>query len=264
VGPILRESLFERERSVVMTGATMSFEGKFDRMRRALGLDECEELVLGSPFNYEEAALIAVPEDIPEPGSPGHAGIAAQAIAEIARGAGERTLVLFTSHSALETARRAITPMLGQEGFTVIGQGNDGSPQRIMDMLAANPKTVALGTSSLWEGVDLQGTALDALVMARLPFPVPTEPIFAARSELYENGFNEYAIPEAVLRFRQGFGRLIRSKGDRGVFVVLDSRILTKRYGVMFQRALPKCTVRRTTVDELRLLASRWSDGEPV
>ncbi|SVC32388.1 uncharacterized protein METZ01_LOCUS285242, partial [marine metagenome] len=128
--------------------------------------------------------------------------------------------------------------------------------------------TVALGTSSLWEGVDLEGESIDVLVMARLPFPVPSDPIVAARSEKFEedgeDGFNGYSIPEAVQRFRQGFGRLIRSQKDRGVFVILDNRIVRKNYGVKFQRALPKCNVRRLSVERLSETLGNWRNKQSL
>ncbi|MEX0760839.1 MAG: helicase C-terminal domain-containing protein [Dehalococcoidia bacterium] len=264
VGPLLKEHLFEQERSVVLTGATLGYEKKFDRFRRNVGMEGGSDLMLGSPFDYRGNALIAVPEDMPEPGAEGYAKAVNRAIAQVARSVLDRVLVLFTSNSALESARRALSPVLEAEGIRVIGQGADGSPHRVMRTLAEEKVAVALGTSSLWEGVDLEGASLKALIMARLPFPVPTDPVFSARSELYEDGFGEYAIPEAVQRFRQGFGRLIRSRSDRGSFVILDRRILSKSYGVRFQRSLPGCTVRRVSLDELGTVVGQWNVGDPV
>lgn len=264
VSPVLRERLFARDASVILTGATLSYAGSFERITGAVGLDDAGELALGSPFDYRQAALVAVPEDMPEPGGAGYAQGTAEAIASVARGVRGRTLALFTSNSALENARRALVEALAPLGIKVIGQGHDGPPHRIMQALAEETDIVALGVSSLWEGADMQGAGLDALLMARLPFPVPSDPVFSARSELFEDGFGEYAVPEAVLRFRQGFGRLIRSKTDRGIFVILDRRILTKAYGRSFQRALPKSTVRRTMMGELESMARSWKHGEEV
>jgi DNA polymerase-3 subunit epsilon/ATP-dependent DNA helicase DinG len=264
VSPMLRDRLFERDASVILTGATLSYAGNFERITGAIGLDDAGELSLGSPFDYKQAALVAVPEDISEPGGSGYAQGTAEAIASVARGVRGRTLALFTSNSALESARRVLVETLSPLGIKVIGQGHDGPPQRIMQNLAEENDVVALGVSSLWEGADLKGAGLDALVMARLPFPVPSDPVFSARSELFEDGFNEYAVPEAVLRFRQGFGRLIRSKTDRGIFVILDRRVLTKGYGRSFQRALPKSTVRRTTIEDLESLSRSWKNREEL
>ncbi len=262
VSPILRDQLFERDVTTVLTGATLSHGGSFERITSSIGLDDAGELALGSPFDYRQAALIAVPEDISEPGGTGYAQGVAAALEAVAKGVRGRTLALFTSNSALENARKAIVGPLAQLGIKVIGQGHDGPPHRIMRTLAAEDDIVALGVSSLWEGADLQGASLDALVMARLPFPVPSDPVFSARSELFEDGFGEYAVPEAVLRFRQGFGRLIRAKTDRGMFVILDRRILSKGYGRSFQRALPKSTVRRTVIEELEDLGRKWKAAE--
>ena len=257
----LRQALFENDRSVILTGATVAYEKSFERYRNSIGLDTGNDLVLGSPYDYKKNTLIAVPEDMPAPGDPGFANATADALIDIARSSAGRVLALFTSISALDNARKAIASVLGQEGIRVIAQGADGSPTRIMRMLAEDGPTIALGTSSLWEGVDLQGASLDALVMARLPFPVPSDPIVAARSEQFEDGFGEYSIPEAVQRFRQGFGRLIRSRTDRGAFVVLDNRIVTRNYGIKFQRSLPRCTVRRVSTERLLPLLKSWRDG---
>ncbi|MCZ6538406.1 MAG: DEAD/DEAH box helicase family protein, partial [Chloroflexi bacterium] len=260
----LNEALFSSDRTVILTGATVAYEKSFERYRASIGMEGGSDLVLGSPFDYENNTLIVVPEDMPEPGAPGFANATADALVDIARastGDQGRVLALFTSISALDNARKAITPVLSPMGIRVIAQGADGSPARIMRMLADEGPTIALGTSSLWEGVDLEGASLDALVMARLPFPVPIDPIVAARSEQFEDGFLEYSIPEAVQRFRQGFGRLIRSRTDRGVFVILDNRIVTKNYGVKFQRALPKTTVRRISTERLFPVLESWRDG---
>lgn len=257
----LNQALFEGDSSVILTGATIAYENSFERYRNSIGLETGNDLVLGSPYDYEKNTLIAVPEDMPAPGDPGFANATSEVLIDIARSSAGRVLVLFTSISALDNARKAIVSVLSQEGIRVIAQGADGSPARIMRMLAEEGQTIALGTSSLWEGVDLQGASLDALVMARLPFPVPSDPIVAARSEQFEDGFGEYSIPEAVQRFRQGFGRLIRSRTDRGVFVILDNRIVTKRYGVKFQRALPRCIVRRVSTERLFQLLKNWRDG---
>ena len=261
VSSSLRDSLFHTDRTVVLTGATITHDKSFERFRSEIGLDQADELILGSPYNFEKNALIAVPEDIPQPGTQGYGDAVSDALVQVARNTNGRTLALFTSISALDAARKAITPVLAADGIRVIGQGADGSPARIMRMLAEETNTIALGTSSLWEGVDLEGESLDSLVMVRLPFPVPSDPIVAARSEQFEDGFNEFSIPEAVQKFRQGFGRLIRSKTDRGVFAILDSRIISKRYGVKFQRSIPRCTVKRVSAENLGSLIASWHNG---
>jgi len=262
VGPLLHEALFERERCVVLTGGTLTSDGGFDRLRRAVGLQDARELALGSPFDFKRAVLVAVPEDISEPGGYGYAKAVAKTITDVALALRERILVLFTSYSALENARTAVRDELTAAGIRVVAQGTDGPPRRVMRALEEERETVAMGVSSLWEGVDLDVGSIRALIMTRLPFNVPTEPVFAARSELYEDGFSEHAVPEAALRFRQGFGRLIRARTDRGSFIVLDRRVISKGYGERFIRALPECTFRKVTLEGLGKAVAEWHRGE--
>ncbi|MCH7593241.1 MAG: DEAD/DEAH box helicase family protein [Chloroflexi bacterium] len=260
VGPSLRDALFERERCVILTSGTLADEGQFDRIRETLGIDNGREMALGSPFDFKRAALVVVPGDIPEPNRPGFNEAVAQAIKEVAITLRDRVLVLFTSNSALNAARSAIKPALEAEGISVVAQGIDGPPHRVMRALDAKKTTVALGAASLWEGVDLEESSISALIVARLPFPVPSDPVFAARSELYDDGFGDYAVPLAVLRFRQGFGRLIRSRSDRGVFIVLDSRMATRGYGAAFRDSLPGCDVEIVRSSDLAARVSRWHE----
>jgi len=258
VGPALRDTLFEREQCVILTSGTLADEGRFDRIRDTLGVESGREVALGSPFDFKKAALVLVPGDIPEPNRPGFNEGVAQAIKDVAMVLRERTLVLFTSNSALNATRSAIKSSLEAEGIKLVAQGIDGPPHRVMRALDANKATVALGAASLWEGVDLEESSIGALMIARLPFPVPSDPVFSARSELYDDGFGDYAVPSAVLRFRQGFGRLIRSRSDRGVFIVLDSRMATRGYGAAFRDALPGCDIEVVRASELAARVSRW------
>ncbi len=260
VGQSLQEQLFDRERCVVLTSGTLAYEHRFDRVREALGVGGGSDLLLGSPFNFQESALVLLPSDMPEPGRPGFNEAVGVAIQEVASALRERTLVLFTSNSALSNARSAVAAPLRAQGVNVVAQGLDGPPHRVMRLLDQAPATVALGTSSLWEGVDLEEESIKALMMARLPFPVPSDPMFAARSELFDDGFGDYAVPEAVQRFRQGFGRLIRSRADRGVFIVLDPRIVTKGYGAAFRDALPDCRIEVVHASNLGSRAKAWLD----
>ena len=183
------------------------------------------------------------------------------ALVELARPSGGRALVLFTSHSALRTVYALAAGPLQTDGIRVLAQGIDGSPRQLVRALKADPATVLLGTASFWEGVDVVGAALSVLVIARLPFSVPDDPIFAARSETFDNPFAEYAIPETILRFRQGFGRLIRHKDDRGVVVIMDRRIVSKFYGQAFLDALPQCTVVQRPLADLPRLAAEWLEA---
>jgi DNA polymerase-3 subunit epsilon/ATP-dependent DNA helicase DinG len=140
----------------------------------------------------------------------------------------------------------------------VLGQGIDGAPKHLLATLKDSQRVVVLGAASFWEGVDVTGEALSLLVIARLPFPVPSDPVFQARSELFEQPFERYAVPQAILRFKQGFGRLIRSRTDRGVMVVLDRRLRSRRYGDSFIRSLPECTLRDVLLRDMPGEVSSW------
>jgi DNA polymerase-3 subunit epsilon/ATP-dependent DNA helicase DinG len=168
-------------------------------------------------------------------------------------------MVLFTSYGQLRATGQAIAGPLTEAEIDLLMQGEGLSRQQLLTQFSApDRRAVLMGTRSFWEGVDVPGTALQAVVIARLPFDVPSDPIFAARSETFESPFFEYSIPEAVLRFRQGFGRLIRRRDDEGLVVILDKRVLTKRYGQAFLDALPDCTVIRQRHDRLAELTERW------
>ena len=167
-------------------------------------------------------------------------------------------MALFTSYASLRDAAEVMKAPMQAEGITLLVQGNDGSPHQIIRRFRENPRSIILGTASFWEGIDLAGDSLQALVVARLPFNVPTEPVFEARSERYENSFMEYAVPQSVLRLRQGFGRLIRTKTDRGVAIILDRRVIARRYGSIFLRSLPPATRKTCRLDELGDEVRQW------
>ena len=263
VGEMLRSRLFENKRAVVLTSATLAVADDFGSVKRRLGVDEADTLLLGSPFDYRKAAMVCIPRDMPEPGAGGYAASLARTVGALARAAGGSTMALFTSHAALRTAAAALRSSMGESGLTVLAQGVDGPPNQLLERFLKDPRAVLLGTASFWEGVDLAGEALKVLIVARLPFDVPSEPVFSARSGLYENAFMEYAVPQAVLRFRQGFGRLIRRGTDRGAVIVLDRRVTARAYGELFLRALPSCTVARPSLDDLPDLVASWLDNPP-
>ncbi|HZU77041.1 MAG TPA: helicase C-terminal domain-containing protein, partial [Dehalococcoidia bacterium] len=254
VGEVLESYLFGRKATVVLTSATLSAGGSFRYVRERLGLDEVDELALGSPFDYKRAALVLVPSDIPEPNRLDYQPALEQALVGLLRASEGRALVLFTSHGALRATYRAVRPALAADGIEVLGQGLDGAPKELLERLRNGHRTAIFGTASFWEGVDVVGDALSLLVIAKLPFSVPSDPVFAARSELFEDPFTEFALPQAVLRFKQGFGRLIRHRSDRGALVVLDRRVRSKRYGRTFIQSLPDCTVQDAALEEIPAL----------
>ncbi|MGN6561923.1 MAG: helicase C-terminal domain-containing protein [Thermomicrobiales bacterium] len=266
VGPMLARTLFEQKRTVVLTSATLATETSFDFVRERLGLPtraadregKVAELRVTSPFDYQANALLYLADDIPEPGSPGYQKTLNEALVNLCAGTEGRALVLFTSYSALQATYRAIKAPLERQGVLVLGQRVDGNPRQLLDRFRANPHAVILGAASFWEGVDVVGDALSVIAITRLPFAVPSDPVFAARSEGFDDPFADYAVPSAILRFKQGFGRLIRSTSDRGVCAILDRRVLSKRYGRGFIASLPPCTELRGPIADLGRDAAAW------
>ncbi len=262
VGPLLDRYLFSAKKTVVLTSATLSTDSDFSYIRERLSLETGKDLQLSSPFDYSKAAMLYLPTDVPEPGSPGYQRHIEQALVELCKASRGRALVLFTSHSAVRSTYRAIQRPLEDEGIMVLGHNIDGSRKQLLERFKNNPGTVLLGTSSFWEGIDVVGDALSLLVIAKLPFAVPTDPVFAARAEGFEDSFLQYSVPNAILRFKQGFGRLIRSANDRGVAVILDRRISSKRYGQAFIDSLPECTVRRGPTANMPGVVANWLAGD--
>ena len=260
VGESLESLLYSRKECVVLTSATLSANGTFDHVRHRTGFEGSDDLLLGSPFDYPNAALLCVPEDIPEPSSPNYPLAAKRAIADAALAAGGRTMALFTSYAALQATAGLLRSEMEGQGISVLAQGSDGSPPQLIRRFVEDPRTVLLGTASFWEGVDFAGEALKVLLVMRLPFSVPSEPVFAARSELYEDPFNEYAVPNAILRLRQGFGRLIRTKTDRGVVVVMDRRLVSRKYGKAFVDSLPPVSFKTLELRDLGDEIRAWID----
>ena len=259
VGELLRQTLFATCDCVIMTSATLQVGGSFRYVLERLGLErDTSCLAVASPFDFRRQALLCVPGDLPPPFAPAYADALHAALQDICRSSGGQTLILFTSHAALRGAYMALRSAL--RDLTILAQGVDGPRTQLLERFRSTPRTVLLGTSSFWEGVDLLGEALTCLVIVKLPFTVPTDPIFAARSEeLYgDKAFMGYAVPQAVLRLKQGFGRLIRSTTDRGVVVILDSRVLTKRYGRLFLKSLPPADMRKCRRSQLGRMVAKW------
>ena len=253
----LAADLFGNLRAVVLTGATLQAGDRFDYLRDRLGCWDASGTVIDSPFDYKRNVLLYLPSDMPTPDRHDYQHALEQAILHAALAAGGRTLVLFTSHSHLRASAEAIRAPLADAGLQLLQQGQ-GSRRRNLRDFRANPRSLLLGTSSYWEGIDLPGEQLVCLLIARLPFAVPTDPLNAARSRLYEDAFHEYAVPEAVIRLRQGFGRLIRRASDRGVVVLLDSRLWQRSYGEFFLDALPPCTTHRSPLSHLEESVRAW------
>jgi DNA polymerase-3 subunit epsilon/ATP-dependent DNA helicase DinG len=259
VGPLVEKHLWHEKESVIVTSATLTTAGEFDYIRRRLSANDADELALGSPFDYESSTLLYLINDIPEPQDRrAYQAALERGLVSLCRATGGRTLVLFTSNEQLMATARAINAPLASDGIVVLEQSAGASRHALLENFRSSEQAVLLGSRSFWEGVDIPGEALSVLAFARLPFDVPSDPIIAARAETYENSFGEYSLPEAILRFRQGFGRLIRTRSDRGVVVSFDSRLLTKSYGRAFTDSLPHVTQRIGPLGDLPGQAERW------
>jgi ATP-dependent DNA helicase DinG len=249
LAPILRELLFDRLETVVLTSATLAAGGQFDFLESRLGLGGEQSPVrvrevLPSPFDYLSQCVFGVPNDLPEPrvDEPAHGAAVVQVVSDLAFASDGGMFVLFTSHIALRRAAQELRAGLGNR-WPILVQGE--SPRDVLlRRFREAENAILLGTDSFWEGVDVPGRALRALILNKLPFKVPSEPLTAARLErLAEeglDGFMHYLLPHAALKLKQGFGRLIRSRQDTGIVVLLDSRVVTKRYGQLLLSGLPR------------------------
>jgi len=249
LAPILREAIFDRVKTVVLTSATLAAGGEFDFLESRLGLASepnpvTVKTVLPSPFDYAAQCLFGIPNDIPDPrdDEPAHAGAVLQVVHDLAWASDGGMFVLFTSHSALRRAATELRAAAG-ERWPILVQG-EAPRDTLLRRFRELGRAILLGTDSFWEGVDVPGRALRSLVITKLPFKVPSEPITAARlerlAEQGEDGFMHYLLPHAALKLKQGFGRLIRTRLDVGAVVLLDKRVVTKRYGPLVLSGLPR------------------------
>ena len=260
VGSLVREHLLKPKESVIFTSATLRTNNSFEYYQERLSLWDAAEAAVGSPFDYARNTLLYLPTDIPEPASPGYQKAVEIGIIELVKRIKGRTLVLFTSYSQLRNTARSLKGPLAEVGIVVHQQGDGTSRRQLLENFKEADQAVLLGTRSFWEGVDIPGQTLSCVVITRIPFAVPSDPIVAARSETFDDAFNQYSIPEAILLFRQGFGRLIRTKEDRGVVAIFDRRVMTKGYGQAILDSLPEVAERRGLMANLPEIAEDWID----
>ena len=259
VGTLLRDRVYTDRRSTVFTSATLAVGGTFDYFRSRVGLStDAEELILPSPFDFLHQALVCLPTDLPGPEHEDFDRHVTEVVAGVARRVGGRTLVLFTSHRQLRDVHAALKHRIDLDEVLILGQGIDGQRRHLLKSFQEADRPLLLGTASFWEGIDVPGERLSCVIMVRLPFPVPSEPVYAARAEQVRDAFAQLALPQAALRLKQGFGRLIRRSTDRGAVVILDNRILGKDYGKAFLDVLPPASRFVGPADEIAEQVGAW------
>ena len=249
VSGLLDEQLFQRFSTVVLTSATLTVQGSFEHIRGRLGLADARELVVPSHFRYQDQALLYLPPEMPDPRAPEFQTAAARCIQRVLEITKGRAFCLFTSYSQMRDLYERLLPVLD---YPILLHGS--APRNtLLEQFRETPNAVLFGTASFWQGVDVQGEALSCVIIDRLPFAVPNDPVVAARMKFIEEAggkpFFDYQVPSAVIALKQGFGRLIRSLDDRGVLVLLDPRIRQKSYGQAFLESLPPYRVTRTITD---------------
>jgi ATP-dependent DNA helicase DinG len=254
VSEILREKLFDQFDTVVLTSATLAVGGRFDYLKQRLGVQPSKEVVLPQEFNFREQALLYIPESLPDVRSPAFGERAAEEITKLLEISQGRAFCLFTSNAQMRDLHERVS---GRVGFPLLLQGT--APRTILlDRFRSTPNAVLFATASFWQGVDVPGAQLSCVVIDKLPFAVPSDPIVAARVRALEedghNAFAEYQVPKAVLALKQGFGRLIRSKTDRGILAILDNRIRRMQYGRIFLESLPDYTTTQDLVEVARFM----------
>ncbi|MHC4645959.1 MAG: ATP-dependent DNA helicase [Planctomycetota bacterium] len=250
VGPDVKRRLFDKYESVILTSATLSTgrkdeKGGFDFFAGRIGLDDFDAVKLGSPFDYRKQVTVYIEKDLPEPNKPSFIEAAQAALKKYILKTEGRAFVLFTSYAMLEELAERLSAWLAQNDVELLQQGSDIDRTALLKQFKRQGASVLFGTDSFWQGVDVPGEALSNVIIVRLPFAVPDQPLLAGRLEQIReqggNPFYDYQLPSAIIKFKQGFGRLIRSRGDEGIVVVLDSRIVNKAYGAKFLAAIPKC-----------------------
>ena len=259
LGGVIRRTIVDTHRAVVFTSATLAVADSFEFALDRFGIsDLAETRAFGSPFDHRRQALLLLPTDIVLPGDDRFIEEAARLIEDVARMLDGRTLVLFTSHATLRDASARLGA-LETEGLAVLTQGIDGSRRALLERFTQG-RSVLLGTQSFWEGVDLPGDVLRCVVIARLPFSVPDDPLVQGRAERYDDPFVQFQLPQAALRLRQGFGRLIRTKTDYGAVVLLDRRVVTRDYGEILLGSLPDARTEHVALDGIAVRVAAWCD----
>ncbi|GFE59823.1 helicase C-terminal domain-containing protein [Geobacter sp. AOG2] len=267
----VKETILDRIKTIIVTSATLTVGGDFGYLKKRTGFgllkpERLKELRLASPFDYASQVFAGIPEDMPEPTAPGFRQALEERILRAVTIAKGGAFILFTSYDLLNRVHGALAPELARQGLVALRQGETGR-HALLSRFRKENNAVLFGTDSFWEGVDVKGDALRLVIIARLPFQVPTEPVQQARTEQIQaaggDPFREFSVPQAVIKFRQGFGRLIRSRDDHGAVLILDRRVTTKNYGRIFLRSLPDTALVTGNSEEVFGRMEAFFDGLP-
>jgi ATP-dependent DNA helicase DinG len=257
VSGLLQDKLFERVETVVMTSATLASAGNFSFIRERLGLTEADDLIAPSSYDYESQAVLYLPQRMPDPRSPQFADAAAEEVIQLLNATEGRAFVLSTSFAGMKALYERVA---GRVDFPCFLQGT-ASKAGLLEKFRETPNAVLFATSSFWQGVDVRGQQLSCVIIDKLPFAVPSDPVVAARQRYIDDqggsSFYEYSVPQAIISLKQGLGRLIRATTDRGVLAVLDPRLRTKAYGRLFLESLPPCRVTSNVEDLARVFGEK-------
>jgi ATP-dependent DNA helicase DinG len=260
VSGMLRESLFDRVPSCILTSATLTVGNSFEYFRQRVGMKEGEEFTLSTEFNLQSQTMLYVPKRMPDYRHPAYLKRAVEEIKAVLQASQGRAFVLFTSYQQMMTVYELVSRDVK---FPCLVQTRNGGKSRLLDEFRITPNAVLFGTSSFWQGVDVKGESLSAVIIDKLPFQVPSDPLVSARVARVEREggqpFSDYQVPHAILRLKQGLGRLIRSKSDRGILSILDSRLSTKGYGKLFMASLPNYAVTENPEDLVEFMKERYA-----
>lgn len=274
IGKILQEKLFSVKNSIILTSATLSVNNTFDHMVGMYGLEKEKvlSLILDSPFDYQKQSRVFIPTDLPEPSAISdteYIKAIIESLTKLLPVVNGGILILFTSYQMLNSVYFALKKEESLAHKEILAHGKDGSRKTLIEALKNNPdKVILLGTNSFWEGIDIQGLGLTTVIIVKLPFAPPTRPVIAARLELLEknkqNSFYKYSLPSAILRFRQGYGRLIRSRKDWGALIILDKRIISKNYGIKFIKSIPLQPVITAPTNNILAQLEQWMENKEI
>lgn len=260
VNTLLEQRIWQHYPSIILTGSTLTVSGSFDFLKQRLNASQFKAGDVGSSFSYHDRALILTAKDMPDiQNANRYQATIERVIIEVATALGGKTMALFTGYAQLRQTSRGIAPRLKLGNIDVLDQSDGTSAAALVQGFQSNPQTVLLGARIFWGEIEIpSGDFFQVLVIPKLPFPVPSDPKIASRSEQYTDSFLDFMLPEAILKFRQGFDKLIRGEHDRGVLIILDNRVTTKRYGAQFMDSLPDCKLKHTPLDKLVSETTHW------